>query len=574
MENYLCSNHGKCAMHCGINNYVRKSTVYLRFLLFGLLSLFLILLIVLNTNTVCSAEDLLQSADSAFQAKRYSKAGEIYHEVFINSKKGPLAERALFGMARSDFKLKRYSEASFNLQRFLMAYPQSTYVNEVFFLSGYILLHEHKLDEAARCFEKVGGILKSKADIGRAEVAIRLGDIAGAESVIGTAESEELERNPRAVYVRAAILSRKGLHKGAVAILAKVPDAVLKEEDLRVDKALIFLDASQLEDAEKICKSIIADPVSRTEKLKAERILAGIYERKGSVDKALPLYTDIVLYEPDDSVIMSLTKLYEIKGDTRNALRYASLLKDQGLKSAEIEKQLKQVISAANADAVQYVLRFSASINKDSPFLITAARFLIKEGKKREGLLMLKRAEAGVEKGAAALYLAQVLFNEGKYSEAKKNIAPLLLENRYFIKASLLMAEIMTREGDLQGAIACMEKAYKYSKDIRITDELADLYFESGDRATAFKFFKKASDNGDANSSLMAADLLFLSGKSLQSLKYYHRALSLGLSDKKSRQWAYYQYGKITGNNEYLKKAVNSGGLVGEAAGILAGKNQ
>jgi tetratricopeptide (TPR) repeat protein len=349
---------------------------------------------------------------------------------------------------------------------------------------------------------------------------------------------------------------------------------VLKEEDLRAEKASIYLNASRIDDAEKFCKTIVANPVSKTEKQKAEKILAGIYEKKGRVDEALQLYIDIVPFEHDDSVKMSLARLYDKKGDVSNALRYVSLLKDKGLRSAEIEKRLRHLIAAGDAKAVEYLLKFAVSIDKDSPFLITAARYLNAKGKKREGELMLKRAETGVERGEAALSLGQIFFDEGKYSEARKSITPLLLENRYFIKASFMMADIMIKEGDIRGAIACLEKAGKYSKDSRITSRLADLYFETGDRAAAFKYYKAASERGDANASLKAADLLFLSGKASQARTYYHRALSLKLSDEKSLQWAYYQYGKMTGNKGYLKKASNNGGLVGEAAGILAGETQ
>lgn len=521
-----------------------------------------------------AAQDPLQPADRAFQAKDYGKAGDIYREVFIDNKKGPVAERALFGMARSDFKLKRYTEARLNLQRFLMAYPQSTGVNEAFFLLGYILLYEHKPDEALGYLDKVAGALKPKADIGRAEAALGRNDISAAEAIMGAADKKALEHDPRALYVRAAILDRTGKHKEAVAVIGRIPDPVLKEEDLRVEKASIYINASRPEDAEKLCKTVVADPVSMLEKQKAEKILAGIYERKGRVDEALQMYNDIAPFEHGDGVKMSVSGLYDKKGDELDALRYASLIRDKALRSAEVEKRLRQLMAAGDANAVDYILKFSVSLDKDSPFLITAARYLIEKGKKREGEYMLKKAESGVERGEAALSLAKVYFGDGKYAEARKSISPLLFENRYFIKASFILADIMNREGDLQGAIACMEKANKYSKDFKVSSRLADLYFETGDRTTAFKYYKTASDRGGADASLKTADLLFLSGKISQAGAYYRRALSQGLSDEKSLQWAYYQYGKIAKNNAYLKKAADSGGLVGEAAGIVAGRSQ
>jgi tetratricopeptide (TPR) repeat protein len=526
------------------------------------------MLIATCTRPACADEEQLKSADNLYRARNYGAAEEIYRDVFINNKKGPLSERGLFGAAKSDYKLKRYNTARLNLERFLLAYPQSVYVNEAFFLLGYIFMYEYKMDQAERYFEMVSGPLKQLAAIGRAEVALRGENIAAAESIISAVDKKELEHNPRALYVRAAIFSKKGMHKDAVNIITRVFDAALKEEDLRADKALIYFNASRSNEAEKLCKSIIADPVSKLEQQKAQKILAKLYEGKGRVDEALELYLEIVRYEMDDSIKMSIAKLYDIKGETGNALKYANLLKDRGIRSAEMEKRLKKLMAARNPEAVAYLSRFSAAIGADSPFIVKAARYLIENGRKLEGTLMLRRALKGLESGDAALLMAEVLFNDGKYSEAKKFAAPLLLENRYFIEATFLMSEILSKEGDPAGAITYLERAAKYSNDSRIDSKIADLYVESGDRTRALKYYKAAADRGGAIAALKAGDLTYLSGNVSQSRVYYKRALSLGLSDQKNLQWAYYQYGKMTGNEEYLKKAAQSGGIVGEAAGL------
>ncbi|MGO9016530.1 MAG: tetratricopeptide repeat protein [Dissulfurispiraceae bacterium] len=528
-----------------------------------------IVLVAICTCPVCANEDQLKSADNLYRQRNYGAADEIYREVFINNKKGPVAERALFGMAKSDYKLKRYNMAHMNADRFLLAYPQSVYVNDAFLLLGYILMNDHKMDQAERYFERVSGPLKPLGDIGRAEVALRSDNVAAAETIIGAVDKKDLEYNPRALYVRAAILSKKGIHKEAVNIISKVLNATLKEEDLRAEKALIFFNASMYNDTEKLCKSIIADPASKLELQKAQKILARLYEGKGRVDEALALYLEIVPYDPADNIKMSIAKLYDIKGETGNALRYLSLVKDRVIRSAEMEKHLKKLMAARNPKALAYLSKFSVAISSDSPFIVTAARYMIDSGKKLEGTMLLRRALNGVERGDAALAMAEVLFNDRKYSEAKKLVEPLLLENRYFTQATFLMSDILSREGDPAGAITCLEKATKYSKDSRIDSKIADLYIETGDRTTALKYYKTASDMGGAIAALKAGDLLYLSGNASQSRAYYKRALSLGLSDQKNLQWAYYQYGKMTGNKEYLKKAAQSGGIVGKAAGLL-----
>src|SRR5208337_338908 len=498
--------------------------------LFGLKKVICILsvaamLIATCARPVCAEEDQLKSADTLYKQRDYGAAEEIYRDVFINNKKGPLSERALFGMAKSDYKLKRYNLAHLNLDRFLLTYPQSVYVNEAFFLSGYILMVDHKMDEAERYFERVGGPLKQLADIGRAELALKNDNVAAAESIIGAVDKNVQEHNPRALYVRAAIFSKKGMHREAVNIISKVFDAQLKEEDLRADKALIYFNASRFDEAEKLCKSIIADPVSKLEQQKAQKILAGLYERKGRVDEALQLYLDVVHYEGDDSIKRSIAKLYDIKGDIGNALAYLNLLKDRGIRSAEMEKLFRRLMAARKPEALTYLSKFSAAISVDSPFIVTAARYLIDNGKKLEGTFMLKRALKGPERGDAALSMAEVLFNDGKYSEAQKIAEPLLLENRYYIEATYLMSDILSREGDPAGAVNLLEKAAKYSNDSRIDSKIADLYIETGDRTAALKYYKTASERGGAIAALKAGDLLYLSGNVSQARVYYKRAL-------------------------------------------------
>ncbi|HKN18842.1 MAG TPA: tetratricopeptide repeat protein [Dissulfurispiraceae bacterium] len=529
------------------------------------------MLIATGTRPVCADDGQLKSADDLYRARNYSAAEESYRNVFINHGKGPLSERALLGMAKSEDKLKRFDIARLNLERLLSAYPQSGYMNEAFFLLGYIFMYDHKMDQAEHYFELAGGPFKQLACIGRAEVALRDGNVAAAASLIGNVDKKDLEHNPRAIFVSAAIFSKRGMHKEAVNIISRVSDDTLKEEDLRADKALIYFNASRFDETEKLCKHIISDPVSKLEQQNARKILAGLYESKGRVDEALELFLEIVRYESDDSIKMSIAKLYDLKGETGNALRFLSLLKDRGIRSAEMEKRLKRLMASGNPEAVAYLSKFSSALSSDSRFIVPAARYLIENGKKMEGTLMLRRALKGTESGDAALSLAEVLFNDGKYGEAKKFTEPLLLENRYFLEATFLMSKILRREGDTAGAITCLEKAAKYSKDGRIDSKIADLYAESGDRTRALKYYKTASDRGGAIAALKAGDLLYLYGNVSQSRIYYKRALSLGLSDQKDLQWAFYQYGKMTGNKEYLKKAAQSGGIVGEAAGLLTG---
>ncbi len=518
-------------------------------------------------------EDKLKSADGYLKTKDFIKAEELFREVFLSVKKGPLSERALFNIGKAGFYLKRYSDARLKIKRFISLYPRSVYLNEAYLLLGYIALNLQKPAAAQQYFEKVGGPLEDRADIGKAEVALRAGNISNAESLIQRLNKRVLEVNPRALYVKAMIYSKKGMHKEAVSTINKVSEPTLKEEDLRFGKALILYNASRFADAEKVCLGITKEPSSNFERTSAKKMLVTIYDAQGKIDDALKLGLEIMPGETDDNFKMKLVRLFEKKGDVTNALRYLNFLQDKSLKSAEIEKRLKGIIESKGAKSMEYVLKFSPYLDQDSLYAVDIARYLITNGRKFEGMALLRRTLRGSAKGEASLYMAELLINEKKYAEAGRFIAPVMLDGRYFSRASYLMAIIFKQEGDYRQAIQSLLKTIKFSRDYRNSALLADLYWEAGDRSSALKYYSAASNAGDGISSVKAGDLYYLSGNRTKSLAFYKRALELGINDPESAQWAYYQYGKLSKDKEYLKKAAGSGGIIGEAAKIIiAGK--
>jgi tetratricopeptide (TPR) repeat protein len=518
-----------------------------------------------------ASEDKLKTADQYLQAKNYIKAKEVYRDIFLAAPKGTLGEKALFGMGKADYYLKNYYEARQNIKRFISASQIPEYRDEAYLLLGYISLHFKKLKEAGQYFDAVGESMREKAIIGKAEIALKIGDIATAEHLLTNMSKRSLETDPRAIYIRAMVYSSKGMQREAVNTINKVLDSALKEQDIRVEKARIFFNARKLKDAEMLCRAIIYNPTSGIEKFNAQKVLLQLYEVEGKVDEALKLGLELLPYESTDEFKLKIVSLYDKKGDLNNAMKYLSYLSNKKMRSAEIEKRLKILIASNDPKAVEYVQKFSIYLDADAPFIIDASRYLIVNGKKFEGRLLLGKALKGAVKGEASLYMADLLIQEGKYAGAEKMLTPLTMDTRYLYKASYMVADIMERQGKYAAAIEYLTRIVKTAADYRIAAKLGDLYYKAGDRQNAVKYYIIASNKGDGLSSVKAGDCLYISGNYTKAKIFYRRALDLNLKDPKTIQWVQYQYGKLTKNMDYLKKAISGGGEIAEAATMISG---
>lgn len=518
-----------------------------------------------------ASEEKLKTADEYLRTKNYIKAKEVYRDIFLAAPKGTLGEKALFGMGKADYHLKNYYEARQNIKRFISASQIPEYRDEAHLMLGYISLHFQKFKEAEQYFEAVGESLKEKANIGKAEVALKAWDMVRVEYFLETLSKRTIETDPRVLYVRAMLYSSKGMHRDSVNTINRIPDSALKEQDIRVEKARILFNAKKLKEAERLCRSIIDSPTSSIEKINAKRVLLQIYEVDGKVDDALKLGLELSPYEPGDDFKLKIISLYDKKGDLNNAMKYLSYLSNKKLRSAEIEKRIKSVISFKDPKAVEYVQRFSFSFDADAPFIVDASRYLIANGKKIEGKQLLMKALRGAVKGEASLYMAELLIQEGKYVEAEKILMPLTMDTRYLYKASYMIADIMERQGKYAAAIEYLSRIVKTATDYRIAAKLGDLYYKTKDRQGAVKYYIIASNKGDGLSSVKAGDCLYISGDYAKAKTYYRRALDYNLKDPKSLQWAQYQYGKLTKNRDYLKKAIAGGGEIAEAAAMISG---
>ena len=518
-----------------------------------------------------SIEEKLKGALQYLQSKNYMKAQESYRSIYISSPKGPISEKALFGMGKADYYLKHYNEARMNLQRLTSLYRESEHLNEAYLLLGRTSVSLQKYDEARKFFGMVGGTLKEKANIGEASLALRLGDVAKAESLLANVNKKVLETDPEGLGVRALIFSNKGKHNEAITAINKISEPMLKELDLWDNKAEIYYNAGKIKEAERICKDIIAKPTSNTEKFRAKLILLGIYEVEGKTDDMLKLSIELASSERGDDLKFKIVSLYDKKGDFESALRYLAYVKDKALRSAEITKRLKSIVASKDPKATEYILKYSQYISPENPFIAEASAYLIANGKKQEGIALLKKTK-GISGGESAIYLSELLIGEGKYAEAKKLLENMTFDMRYIARVSTLMTEIMEKEGNYSTAIEYLKKVLKLSKDSRVYSMLGNLYWRTGEKANAAKFYVMASDMGDGVSSVKAGDCFYIMGEKKKAEIYYKKALNQKIKEGKDLQWARYQYGKLTGNRDYLQKATEGGGEIASAAEIMLGE--
>jgi tetratricopeptide (TPR) repeat protein len=514
-------------------------------------------------------DEKLRTADEYLKAENYIMAKRLYREIFLSEIKGPAAERALLGRGKAYYYLKNYYEANQIIKRLISNYPGSEYLNESYLYLGYTSLRLNRLANAVQYFGNVEGDLRQRALIRMAEAALINNDVEQAESLLKGVEPGLLNVDPHSLYVRSMIYSKRGMHRQAAETINRISERDLKEMEIRVNKARIFFDAGNFRETERICENIINNPVSHRERIRAKRILLAVYEKEERINDALKLSLALFPYETGDDFRLKIVSLYDKKNDIDGAMRFLALLRDRGLRSSEMEKRLGKIIASGKPEAIDYVLKYSVYLSPDRSFIVEAARYLISGAKKREGMQLLSRALRGNVRGEASLYLSELMIAEGRFDDAKGLLSIAILDTRYMFKASYLLAEIMEKEGNLSGAIRYLERIVGLAGDYKIPARLGDLYFKAGDRHKALRYYIMASDRGDAISSIKAADWFYMEGRYGSAKQYYKKAINRGIKEPGQLQWAYYQYGKLTGSREHLKKAAAKGGEIAEAARII-----
>ncbi len=531
--------------------------------------LFILTLLFSTAEPGSAAEDVFAPADAAMTAKQYFQARDLYRQVFVASRADSDASRALLGIAKSDYHLKNYYESEINLKRFFKTFRNEARTDEAHLIWGLDLMNIRKYKEADEQLDLVKGEFQEKAIIAKAELAFIQGEADKAEKLLAKIDRKSYETNIRVLYVRAMILSSQGKHEQAIQTINKIPDQELKAENIAVSKAVIYYNARKYIDAKDMLTAIINAPSSRLEAIQAKSTLFQIYDVENNQDAALKLAIDILNYEPTDDLRLKAITLFDKKGDPDSAFRYLTYLKNKQTLSDELERRLKKLQQDKDPKADEYLLKYFIYLSIDNPYVIEAAKYMNEKGYKEQAKRLLQKAVRGRNGAEASIVLSRVLMQEKKFSEAKRLLTPITTDANYSGQASLLLYEIFEYEGNISAAEQYRARAIRVLETQKDYSSVGDLYVRSGNNAEALKNYVRAAQKGDAISMLKVADLYYLTGKHDTARLYYKKAIDGGIKDPKSLQWADYQYGKLSRNNEYLKKAEDGGGSVSEAAALL-----
>ncbi|MCK7505563.1 MAG: hypothetical protein MZV70_16805 [Desulfobacterales bacterium] len=141
---------------------------------------------------LCAQDDLRRAGDS-FQQRDYIKARDLYQEAFLSAKGSDIAEKALLGLAKAEYHLRRYHEANLQSPEVCIAVSQIGRHRRGPPYLGYRSLRLDRLNDAQGYFERVGGQFRSRAALGMAEIMLAKGDIAAAEASFRRVDRKDIE---------------------------------------------------------------------------------------------------------------------------------------------------------------------------------------------------------------------------------------------------------------------------------------------------------------------------------------------------------------------------------------------
>ncbi|MBF0328312.1 MAG: hypothetical protein HQL10_04080 [Nitrospirae bacterium] len=519
-----------------------------------------------------SPEVKLEEAETSFKRRDYIRSRQIFKEVYLKVKDPVLLERSLWGIIKSEYRLRHYFETRTSIKTLFSNFPRTQYIDEVYLLLGYMSIDMREYKEAAEYFKRIQGNLQDKALIGEAELAVIQGDEVRAETLLGGVNKKLFERDPRALYVRAMISSRKGLHADAVKLFGKIYDDILKEENLRVRHAEVLFGADRVKESAQKLEAIIAKPIFFSEGVEAKKVLFSVYEKEGKTEEAMKLARQLISTDAPDDFKLRLVAFFEKSGNIDSAVRGLIYVKAKEKRYSEVERILKGAVESKDNRSVEYLQKYSTYLSPNNPFFIEAAKYLIDNGKKTEGVSLLNLAKKSKSKETAMLMQAELYISEDKDKEAAKMLEQIIDIQEYRSRASLLLAAIFVKKGELTHAIEYLTRSFRDTKDINTAVMLGDLYWKKDDPMSALKHYLFASKRGDGVASVKAGDCLYFIGKEKKAVTFYEKALKGSIKDASSKQWAEYQYGKLTKNKDYLKRAAKGGGEIGEAASMLLGE--
>lgn len=523
-----------------------------------IISIFLILLF-----NITYADDALKKAEDALKRQDFINAKEVFQKYTEDLK---LSDRALIGLAKAEYFLGNYYEATTPLRRLLREFKDSPYINEANLYMGLSYLKIGRFSEAEYYLKKVEPLLQKQAIAGIGWIALNKGDLKLLEEILTKFDQKDFNE-PDTALLRIKYLSLTGKTEQALVEFNKNPK-LKKNPHYDIDRAEVLMKAMRLSDAEVLLKKIIERSKNQRDILKAKKLLFEVYLTQQRTEEALKIGKEIYFYTPNDEIRLKIYSIYMNEKNYNEALKTLFVLRNKEVKEKKTEEFIKTVIGESPEKAVSYILKAYPFLPEDSLVLLDSARFLISKGRYNEAKILLRKAQTGLRRTEAVTAYCKILINEGKYAEAKKILEPMKDKNDM---AKALYAQILYKKGDTALALSYLRRISKLN-DPDILNLAGDIEFSDGDRKKAIQFWISASKLGSAEGALKSADYFYLIKNTKQATEYYKTAMQLGLKDEKTLMWAYYQYGKLTNDKAYLEKVANSNTELSEAAKALLEK--
>ncbi|WP_353683630.1 tetratricopeptide repeat protein [Thermodesulfovibrio sp. 3907-1M] len=510
--------------------------------------------------SIAWANDALKKGEDFLKTENYLQAKEFFQKFTEDPK---LADRALLGLAKAEYFLGNYYEATIPLKRLLRDFKNSSTLNEANLYMGLTYLKIGRLRDAEYYLEKVQQPLEKQAMIGKGWIAFYKGDLRTLQAVLQRLDRKDFN-DPETDLLRIKYLAMTGKADEALKEFNK--NLKLRKTLYDLDRADVLIRATKFKEAEDVLKKFIEKSNKQYDTIKAKKMLFEMYLTQGKTEEALKIGKEIYFYIPTDDVRLKIYSIYMNSKNYDEALRMLFLFRDKELKNKKIEEFLKTIMHKSPEKAANYIVKIYPFLPADSSLLIQSAQFLISQGRYNEAKNLLRKVQTGTRRAEAVIPYSQILIKEGKYKEAKKFLEPLKEKNP---QATALYAQILAQEGDKLTALSYLRRVSKSIKDPEILTLLGDLEYSNGDRKKAIHYWLEASKLGNAEAALKAADYFYLSKKIKEAIQYYKKAIDAGIKDNNSLMWAYYQYGKLAHDKTYLEKVAASKGELSEAARAL-----
>lgn len=509
------------------------------------------------------AEEILKRGEDFLKIEDYISAKEFFKGYTEDPK---LADKALLGLAKAEYFLGNYYEAIIPLKRLLRDFKNSSAINEANLYMGLSYLKIGRFKEAAEYFRKVTPPFDKQAMIGYGWIALHNGDLKSVETVLQKLDRKDFNE-PDTALLRIKYLAMTGKAEEALKEFNK--NLKLKKSIYDLDRAEVLIKANKFSEAEITLKRFIDRSKKMSDTVRAKKMLFEIYLAQNKINEALKIGKEIYFYIPTDDIRLKLYSIYINNKNFDEALKMIFALRDKELKNKKFEEFIKTVMQENPEKAAFYIVKIYPFLPSDSLLLLQSAQFLISQEKYSEAKIILKKIQTGPRKAEAVIPYSKILINEGKYNEAKKLLEPLKDRNDM---AKALYAQILDKQGDKLTALSYLRKISRSIKDPDILTLMGDLEYSYGDRKKALQYWLEASKFGNSLATLKAADYFYLSKKTKEAVQYYKKAIDMGIKDNESMMWAYYQYGKLAQDKQYLEKVANSQGQLAEAAKAILEK--